>query len=243
MPEIRPRFLCSFPPGNLLHLQYKLQKIYQFNMLNIHFFTFNAFEENTYIISNHKKECWITDPGMYEQREIDEFISFIDKNELKPQSIINTHAHLDHIFGVKAIKERYNIPFGIHELELPVLERGADTAAMFGMKLDHIPKADFYIPNNKKLSLGDDDVEVMLTPGHSPGSISFYHPAGNWILSGDVLFNGSIGRTDLPGGDFDTLIGAIRKNLFVLPDNTTVLSGHGPATTIGNEKKHNPFLQ
>lgn len=212
-------------------------------MLNIHFFTFNAFQENTYIISNHKKECWIVDPGMYEQRETNEFISFIEKNQLVPQAIINTHAHLDHIFGVQAVVDKYSIPFGIHALELPVLKRGADTAAMFGLLFKDLPTANFYIEDGKKMKLGDDEVMVFLTPGHSPGSVSFYYPDGNWVIAGDVLFNGSIGRTDLPGGNFDILIASIRTHLFSLPHNTTVLSGHGPATTIGDEIKHNPFLK
>lgn len=212
-------------------------------MLNIHFFTFNAFQENTYIISNHKKECWIVDPGMYEQRETNEFISFIEKNQLVPQAIINTHAHLDHIFGVQAVINKYGIPFGIHEQELPILKRGADTAAMFGMPFKDLPEANFFIEDGKKMKLGDDEIKVFYTPGHSPGSISFYYPEGNWVIAGDVLFNGSIGRTDLPGGNFDTLIVSIRTHLFALPENTTVLSGHGPSTTIGNEKKYNPFLR
>lgn len=212
-------------------------------MLNVHFFTFNPFDENTYIISNHKKECWVIDPGMYEQREIDEFISFIDKEGLKPQAIINTHAHLDHIFGVQALKDKYGIPFSIHEKELPVLVRGADTAAMFGIPFTNVPKADSYIVEGKPLQLGDDTLNVSFTPGHSPGSVSFYYPKVGWVIAGDVLFNGSIGRTDLPGGDFDTLITSIRTHLFTLPDDTTVLSGHGPATTIGDEKRDNPFLK
>ncbi len=179
---------------------------------------------------------------MYDEREMNEFISFIDNQQLKPISIINTHAHLDHIFGVSGLKKKYGIPFGIHMAELPVLERGADTAAMFGMTLSDIPGADFYIPHTQPLQLGDDVIDVRFTPGHSPGSISFYHKAGNWVIAGDALFNGSIGRTDLPGGNFDTLITSIKEQLFSLPDNTTVLSGHGPSTTIGNEKKYNPFL-
>lgn len=211
-------------------------------MLNVHFFTFNAFSENTYIISDHKKDCWIVDPGMYEQRETDEFISFIEKQQLTPRAIINTHAHLDHIFGVNALKQRYDIPFSIHQLELPVLQRGADTAAMFGMKLSNVPVADSFIPHGIPLQLGDETLQVLLTPGHSPGSISFYYAPGNWVIAGDVLFNGSIGRTDLPGGNFDTLISSIRTQLFSLPNETVVLSGHGPATTIGDERAHNPFL-
>lgn len=212
-------------------------------MLNVQFFTFNAFAENTYIISNHNNECWIVDPGMYEKRESDAFISFIERKELKPISIINTHAHLDHIFGVQALKDKYDISFGIHQAEVPVLKRAADTAAMFGIKMNDVPEADFFIKDGEKLQLGDDEIEVLFTPGHSPGSISFYYRSGDWMISGDVLFNGSIGRTDLPGGDFDTLATSISTQLYRLPDNTTVLSGHGEATTIGKEKQSNPFVR
>ncbi len=212
-------------------------------MLNVHFFTFNAFQENTYIISNHKKECWIVDPGMYEQRETDGFISFIEKQGFTPQAIINTHAHLDHIFGVQAMVDKYNIPFSIHRQEQPVLDRGRETAAMFGFSFNNLPVVTSYIDHATPLQLGEDTVQVFLTPGHSPGSVSFYYEPGNWVIAGDVLFQGSIGRTDLPGGDFDTLIRSIRTHLFTLPDNTTVLSGHGDSTTIGDEKSDNPFLR
>jgi glyoxylase-like metal-dependent hydrolase (beta-lactamase superfamily II) len=212
-------------------------------MLNINFFTFNAFEENTYIISNEKKQCWIVDPGMADANEVSALMSHLENKQLQPQAIINTHAHLDHIFGVKPLIDKYNIPFGIHELELPVLERAESTAAMFGIRLTDVPKASFYIKENTPLQLGDDSVEVLLTPGHSPGSISFYYPKGNWAVAGDVLFSGSIGRTDLPGGDFDTLISSIRSQLFTLPGMTTVLPGHGPSTTIEEEKNSNPFLR
>jgi len=212
-------------------------------MLNVHFFTFNAFQENTYIISNHKKECWIVDPGMYEQRETDGFISFIEKQGFTPQAIINTHAHLDHIFGVQAMGDKYHIPFSIHRLEQPVLDRGRETAAMFGFSFNNLPVVTNYIDHATPLQLGEDTLQVFLTPGHSPGSVSFYYEPGNWVIAGDVLFQGSIGRTDLPGGDFDTLISSIRTHLFTLPDNTTVLSGHGNSTTIGEEKRDNPFLR
>lgn len=212
-------------------------------MLNVHFFTFNAFQENTYIISNHKNECWIVDPGMYEKREFDEFISFIEQKQLTPKAIINTHAHLDHIFGVQALKKKYGIPFQIHKLEQPVLDRGRDTAAMFGFTFSDLPTVDAYTQHESALALGEDEVKVFLTPGHSPGSISFYYAPGNWVIAGDVLFNGSIGRTDLPGGDFDTLAASIRTHLYSLPDNTTVLSGHGDPTTVGEEKRHNPFVK
>lgn len=212
-------------------------------MLNVNFFTFNAFDENTYIISNAKKECWIVDPGMYHQEEIDQMIAYITDKQLQPKAIINTHAHIDHIFGVKSLVDKYQIPFGIHEKEQPVIDRAADAAAMFGFQLSDLPKPTFFIKDGAPMQLGDDTVEVLLTPGHSPGSISFYHAAGSWVISGDVLFSGSIGRTDLPGGNFDTLISSIKTYLFALPLETTVLSGHGPSTTIGEEKRFNPFLK
>lgn len=212
-------------------------------MLNVAFFTFNPFQENTYVIANDHGQCWIVDPGMYNAQETEQMTSYIADKGLQPQAIINTHAHIDHIFGVQAMKDKYNIPFSIHEHELPVLQRAADAAAMFGVTLKNVPVTETYIKEGKPLMLGDNALEVYYTPGHSPGSISFYYPEGNWVIAGDVLFSGSIGRTDLPGGNFDTLITSIRTQLFPLPDVTTVLSGHGPATTIGAEKKHNPFLR
>lgn len=211
-------------------------------MLNVIFFTFNAFQENTYLISNEKKQCWIVDPGMYDQRETAQLIAYITENQLLPQAIINTHAHLDHLFGVQALIDKYNIPFGIHELETSVLKMAGPSAAMFGLDFRIPPKPTFFIKEGI-LPLGEDSLEVFHTPGHSPGSISFYYSKGKWVISGDVLFSGSIGRTDLPGGNFNTLTNSIRDKLFTLPGNTTVLSGHGPATLISEEQKHNPFLQ
>jgi hydroxyacylglutathione hydrolase len=212
-------------------------------MLNVNFFTFNAFEENTYIIANEKNECWIVDPGMYEPREVNQVVNYISEKQLKPQGIVNTHTHLDHIFGVRALMDRYHIPFGIHAEELQVLKMGAGTAVLFGFDFPDPPQPTFFIREGEPLKLGDDVLEVSFTPGHSPGSISFYYPKGGWVISGDVLFSGSIGRTDLPGGNFDTLVHSIRTHLFTLPPDTTVLSGHGPATTIGQEQRNNPFLQ
>ncbi len=212
-------------------------------MLNVSFFTFNAFDENTYIITNEKKQCWIVDPGMYHDDEKDALFSFITQNQLQPQAIINTHTHLDHIFGVQSVIDKYGIPFGVHKQESEVLKMAAGSATMFGFDFKNIPHPTFFITEGEPLLLGDDVLQVFHTPGHSPGSISFYYPKGNWVISGDVLFLGSIGRTDLPGGNTDTLLNSIRKHLFTLPGETKVLSGHGPATNIAEEKMHNPFLK
>lgn len=210
-------------------------------MLHIKSFTFNGFLENSYLIVNDDKECWAVDPGMYEADEVSQFKQYLSANNLQLKSIINTHTHIDHIFGVQALKEAYNVPFGIHEKDFPVLGGAVGSAMLFGFNFPKAPVPDFYITDGTPLMLGKDEIEVRFTPGHSPGSVSFYYPEGKWVLSGDVLFNGSIGRTDLPGGSFDTLISSIKGQLLSLPDDTTVYSGHGPATTIGNERLYNPF--
>lgn len=212
-------------------------------MLYIQSFTFNPFQENTYLIINDKKECWIVDPGMYDINETKHLTDYISKNQLFPQAIINTHAHLDHIFGVNPLIDMYKIPFGLHKKEVDVLVRAPQSAAMFGVSIGTVPQPDFFIDEQKPLNLGEDVIDVRFTPGHSPGSISFYFAPGNWVIGGDVLFSGSIGRTDLPGGNFNTLINSIKLQLFTLPGNTTVYSGHGPATSIEMEIMHNPFLQ
>ena len=212
-------------------------------MLNVVFFTFNPFDENTYIIANEKKQCWIVDPGMYDDTEVAALKDYISGKQLQPQGIINTHAHIDHILGVQTLIDEYKIPFGIHKDEQMILDRAEATAAMFGFEFKNPPKQTHYISELEPLKLGDDTIKVFLTPGHSPGSISFYYEPGNWVISGDVLFSGSIGRTDLPGGNFDVLVSSIRTHLFTLPSETKVLSGHGPATEIGEEKKNNPFLK
>ncbi len=212
-------------------------------MLNIKSFVFNPFQENTYVIINAKRECWIVDPGMYEAEEVGSFMEYLENNKLSPQAIINTHTHIDHIFGVQALIDKYHIPFGVHEQDLPVLNNAAGSAMLFGFDFKKVPQSTFFIRENEPLILGDETLEVRFTPGHSPGSISFYYAPGKWVVAGDVLFSGSIGRTDLPGGNFETLINSIRTQLFTLPDLTAVYPGHGPATNIIHEKKYNPFLQ
>jgi glyoxylase-like metal-dependent hydrolase (beta-lactamase superfamily II) len=212
-------------------------------MLKVGFFTFGPFQENTYILSNQQKQCWLIDPGMYDKEETKKFIEYIDSNQLIPQAIINTHAHIDHIFGVQALIDKYNIPFAIHPKDKMMLENAVLYASMFGVALSASPKPTFYINGNENYMAGEDILEIRFTPGHSPGSVVFYYPEGGWLIGGDVLFAGSIGRTDLPGGDFDTLITSIRQELFTLPPETIVYPGHGPATTIAAEMQNNPFLQ
>jgi hydroxyacylglutathione hydrolase len=211
-------------------------------MLKVAHFTFNAFQENTYVIHNDKKQCWIVDPGMYDTTETQRLLNYIKKEEFFPQAIINTHTHLDHIFGVHTLMTTFQIPFCVHEKELPVLKNAAAAGALWGFRIEHVPQPTFFIKEQQPLTLGEDIIDVRFAPGHSPGSIVFYYESGKWVISGDVLFAGSIGRTDLPGGNYDTLISSIKGQLLTLPDETEVFSGHGPATNIKNERMFNPFL-
>lgn len=205
-------------------------------MLQVVSFTVNPFLENTYLIINQSKEALIIDPGMCNEKELSEFFRYIELNQIRPYKIINTHAHLDHIFGVTIVKEKYKIPFGIHRDEKTTLDNACDTAKLFGLELQAIPEIDFYIDENKPILFGDAILNILFTPGHSPGSIAFHAPQEDFVISGDVLFQDSIGRTDLPGGNFDQLIQSIKSKLFTLPASTKVYPGHGESTTIEREK-------
>lgn len=211
-------------------------------MLQISSFTFNPFQENTYIIHNEENECWIVDPGMYDQSEKIFLADYIKRKNWTPRFIINTHCHLDHIFGAKYLIDEFNIGFKINELELEILKNAKNSASLFGLNFNDIPTPTELIDQNSELNLGNNRINVFHTPGHSPGSISFYSKDSNWVLSGDTLFQNSIGRTDLPGGHHETLLKSIKEKLFSLPEETIVYSGHGPKTTIGHEKNNNPFF-
>lgn len=212
-------------------------------MIQIHTFIFNPFQENSYVLTNEKKEALIIDPGMYGQREVSIMTDFLDKNGLTPLKIINTHAHIDHILGVEALQAKYNIPFCLHQLEKPVLDSGVASATMYGLNFRVAPIINEYLVENTVIPFGESEIHLLFTPGHSPGSLSFFLPNEGAVIAGDTLFNGSIGRTDLPGGSFEVLEQSIRTQLYTLPENTNVYSGHGPITQIGYEKKSNPFVK
>jgi len=195
-------------------------------------------EVNCYILGcEDTKEAAIIDPG----DNADEIISNIEKEGLNPKFIINTHAHFDHIGGVKAIQDHFKIDFILHEGDLFLVENASEQATAFGLKPISKPEVNKNVTNGEKVILGNKFITVIHTPGHSPGGVCYY--SGNNVFVGDTLFAGSIGRTDLPGGSYDTLINSIKENLFPLGDSTIVYPGHGPSTTIGNEKEHNPFLK
>ena len=212
-------------------------------MLSIKAFTFNPVQENTYILYNENRECCIIDPGCYFDQEKASLKEFIEKSGLRPVLLLNTHCHLDHVFGNKFVHESWNLTLHIHEKEKIVLETAPIAGKTWQLPFDNYEGPLVMIKEGETLKIGDDELEIRFTPGHSPGSVCFYHEAGGFVIGGDVLFNGSIGRTDLPGGDYATLINSIQTQLFTLPDDTKVYSGHGPVTTIGFEKMNNPFVK
>jgi glyoxylase-like metal-dependent hydrolase (beta-lactamase superfamily II) len=212
-------------------------------MLHVKAFTFSPVQENTYLLYNDQKQCCIIDPGCYFPAEKKELKDFIEQNSLQPLLLLNTHCHLDHVFGNKYISELYQLTLHIHRLEKPVLDFAPTSGEMWQLPFDNYNGELVYLREGEKISLGADELEIRFVPGHSPGSVCFYNEADGFVIGGDVLFNGSIGRTDLPGGDFKTLISSIQTQLFNLPDDTKVYSGHGPVTTVGFEKMNNPFVK
>jgi hydroxyacylglutathione hydrolase len=211
-------------------------------MLTVKSFEFSPIQENTYILYNEFNDCIIIDPGCYYDAEKDKLVAFITENKLKPTMLINTHCHLDHVFGNKFIAEKYNLTLQIHENEKPVLAFAPTSGLMYNIPFDNYEGDFIYLNQGNTIKLGDDELQILLTPGHSPGSLSFYSAKNNFVVAGDVLFKNSIGRSDLPGGNHEQLIKSIKEKLLVLPAETVVYNGHGPATTIGEEKRNNPYL-
>jgi hydroxyacylglutathione hydrolase len=211
-------------------------------MYNVKVLTFSPVQENTYILFNKEKEAIIIDPGCYGNEEEEKLRHFIEKEGLTPRLLLNTHCHLDHIFGMKFVAETWNLIPHIHPLEKPVLEYGPVAGLMWNLPFDVYNGPLAFLEEGTVTGLVGDPLEIFFTPGHSPGSISFYNAAGGFVVSGDVLFRGSIGRTDLPGGNFNTLASSIRDKLYMLPEETVVYSGHGATTTIGTEKKTNAYV-
>jgi glyoxylase-like metal-dependent hydrolase (beta-lactamase superfamily II) len=212
-------------------------------MLNIQSLVFNPFQENTYIIWDDKsKEAAIIDPGCFNTSEQNELCSFIDQMGLKPALLLNTHAHIDHILGNAFVKSRFDIPLHLNQKDLPVLHSLSNVAMMYGVPATPSPEPDIYLDDGHTFTIGHYGFSVLFVPGHSPGSLAFYQPEHKFLISGDVLFHQSIGRTDLPGGDYAVLMNSIQNKLLHLPKDTIVYSGHGQTTTIGYEQKNNPFI-
>jgi glyoxylase-like metal-dependent hydrolase (beta-lactamase superfamily II) len=216
-------------------------------MLNVISLTFNPVAENTYLVYNEERECCIIDPGCYFASEREELKAVIGEAGLKPVLLLNTHCHLDHIFGNRFVFETWGLKLHIHPLEEQVLERGPESGAQWGLPFENYEGALVYLVAGEHIILGREQLGIRFTPGHSPGSVSFYYegksPEEGFIIGGDVLFNAGIGRTDLPGGDYEELVTSIQTQFFTLPDETIVYPGHGNITTIGFEKMNNPFVK
>ena len=212
-------------------------------MFQIKVFTFNPVRENTYLLYNEKNECIIIDPGCYFDEEKAQIQSFISRCQLQPKLLLNTHCHLDHVFGNKFIAEEFKLTLNTHLLEKEILEMAPASGLMFDLPFDNYQGEVVYLKEGDFIFLGEDKLEVIHAPGHSPGSVCFYCGKQNFLIGGDVLFQNSIGRTDLPYGNHQDLLKNIKEKLFKLPGDVKVYPGHGPETTIGDEIKGNPFLK
>jgi len=212
-------------------------------MAGIISFTFNPFYENTYVVYDRTGRCVIIDPGCYDQAEEEELADTIRRKALTPVLLLNTHCHVDHVLGNKFVADTWKIPLVMHKGELPVLENVVNYAPSLGIYYKPSPQPTRFVEEGDTVEFGETKLKVFYTPGHSPASVCFYAEKDGFIVSGDVLFHNSVGRTDLPGGDPRTLFKSITEKLLTLPDATKVYAGHMQATTIGAERDHNPFLQ
>lgn len=211
-------------------------------MISIKNFVFNAFQVNMYVLYNENKECILVDAACENALEQKKLFDYIEQNELKPICLISTHTHIDHVLGNKAIIDKYNIPYLIQKDGMVFLERMVAMGTSYGFTVTQSPNPSSYLSDGDSVSLGNDKIKIIYTPGHADGSICLYNEEANFLITGDVLFNGSIGRTDFPTGNHEMLLNNIETKLFTLPDDTIVYSGHGNETSIGQEKRHNPFF-
>ncbi len=211
-------------------------------MINVAFFVFNAFQENTFLLYDQTGKCVIIDAGCYTPDEEKRLSRYIADKKLTPVLLLNTHGHIDHVLGNRYVMETYSIPLAMHEGEVPVMNATKWYGESMGFKVAESPQPTRLLKEGDTITFGKSSLDVLFVPGHSPAHIAFYNQEQQFVVSGDVLFRESIGRTDLPGGNFDTLINSIQTKLFALNDAVKVYNGHGPHTTIGHERKHNPIL-
>jgi len=211
-------------------------------MLSLESLVFNSFQVNTYLVRNEKGDCLVVDPAFYSQEEVSAFDNYISSKGINIIGQINTHCHVDHVLGAKHMQTAYNCPLRAHPEESGLLNNAPFMGEVFGLTVEAFSGIDKELEDNELIKIGDDSLKAILVPGHSPGSLSFYSAGGGFVITGDALFQGSIGRTDLPGGDYDTLINSIRNRLLILPPETLVYPGHGDPTSIGAEASGNPFL-
>jgi len=212
-------------------------------MISIQTFTFNALQENTYLLFDETRECIIIDPGCYDKDEQLELVNFISNKNLQPRLLLNTHCHVDHVLGNAFVEQKYGLAVHTSKVEEAQLRSVKIYAPLYGFVNYHEVEKVKHIEAGEKIEFGTSELEILSVPGHSPGHLAFWNKGQGFCISGDVLFKGSIGRYDLPGGDFKTLESSIKNVMYSLPDDTVIFSGHGPCTTIGFEKKYNQFVK
>jgi glyoxylase-like metal-dependent hydrolase (beta-lactamase superfamily II) len=211
-------------------------------MISVKIFVFNAFQENTYVLHDPSGECIVIDAGNSTAGENEQLVDYFDEKSIRPVKLINTHGHLDHVFGNAWFMENYSMKTSLHRADEPLIKGAKEHGYLYGISMDTPPPVGEYLEEGDLIQFGQSTLKCIHVPGHSPGSLVFYSEQDGFIIVGDVLFQGSIGRTDLPGGDYATLINGISNKLFTLDDKVVVYCGHGPETTIGNERRFNPFF-
>jgi glyoxylase-like metal-dependent hydrolase (beta-lactamase superfamily II) len=213
-------------------------------MLNVKKFTFNPFSENTYVVTDEFKNAVIIDPGCYYKAEQNELDNYVLKNNLKLKSILHTHSHLDHMFGTAYLADKYNLDLWICKEDLVTYQSYEKVCEVYGVPITFSPNpTPKFFDLMQLIQIEGIKFEILFVPGHSPGHVAFYNKENNFLINGDCLFENSIGRTDLPGGNHQQLIDSIKNEIFILPDETLVYCGHGNETTIKAEKSSNPFLR
>lgn len=211
--------------------------------LEVKKFTFNPFQENTYVVYSENGDAVIIDPGCYERHEEQELMHFLEEKQLSVHALLNTHAHIDHVLGNAFVKKQFDVPFYLHKEDQVTLSSVANYAHIYGFEGYLVsPVADVLLEGGEQLIFGSITFDVYFTPGHAPGHVVFYNAENNFVINGDVLFNGSFGRVDLPGGNLEILKKSIYETLFQFPEETVVYCGHGPETTVGREKISNYIL-
>lgn len=211
-------------------------------MITVKLFVFNPFQVNCYVLSDETGECIVVDAACYTEAEKATLVQYIESQGLKLVKLVNTHGHVDHLLGLRHLSDKLGVGFAINDADIKLVTEAQKHGVIFGFDVEEPPVVTEYLTEGKDVTFGNSILKTFFVPGHSPGSIAFYSPEQHFVITGDVLFAGSIGRTDLPGGDYDQLMNSIYKKLMVLPPDTEVLPGHGPFSSIHEEALNNPFL-
>lgn len=210
--------------------------------MNIAQLTFNPFQENTYLLWDETGEAVIVDAGNYTERETEQLLRFVEEKGLRPVLAVNTHGHVDHMLGVERVKQAYGIPFALHAEDRFLIESAPTHGAMYGFKVDAVPEVNRELVDGDEVRFGNTVLRVIHTPGHTPGHVCLYEPENKVLLTGDTIFRESIGRTDLPGGNYGWIMQSIIDRILPLGEEVAFYPGHGPSSTLGHEMHYNPFI-